>query len=207
MQITMKHHTSIRYTSEQLKSLRQRIQIVSSAPVNFFYKGEKLEIDHIGVHLVERRYGFDLTFAEVEGFPEIPEGHDVTLDLISVYGEPDSERYIGCFNLEIAPPSLKRRFQEYFTKDILPVPLSSTLGDITEDVAELAALSGYTKWYFGKTHTEYEIQLDPHLAAVGNTPEQVHSEFLRGVAMAARYPDTTRYLNGCLSYGRTGKCQ
>lgn len=207
MQVTMKHYTSTRYTKDQLKSLRQRIQIVSTAPVNFFYKGEKLEIDHIGVHLSERRYGFDLTFAKVLEFPEIPEGHEVTIQMISTNGDPDTERHIGSFNIEIAPPSLQSRFDEYFTKDVLPVPLSSTLGDVTEDVAELAQLTGRSEWSFGKTPTEYEIQLDTHLAAVGTTLEQVHSEFLRGVVLSARYPDETRYLNGCLSYGRTGKCQ
>lgn len=207
MQVTMKHYTSTRYTKDQLKSLRQRIQIVSTAPVNFFYKGERIEIDHIGVHLTERRYGFDLTFAKVLEFPEIPEGHEVAIQMISTHGDPDSERYIGSFNIKIAPPSLQSRFHEYFTKDVLPVPLSSTLSDVTEDVAELAVLMGEDTWSVERSSGKYTITIDNAIAAKADTLDQLHTEFLRGVAMSARFPNPDRFLGGCFEYGRTGKCQ
>lgn len=207
MQVTMKHYTSTRYTQEQFDSLSHRIVLVSTAPVEFFYKGEKLSIDHIGGCVIERRYGFDLVFTDVLEFPEVPEGHEVTIQMISTHGDPDSVRYIGSFNVEIAPPTLQSRFHEYFTNYVLPEPLSSTLGDVAEDVAELAQLAGHSKWNFGKREDEYQIQLDLHMAAFGTDLTDVHREFLRGVAMAARYPEPTRHLNGCLSYGRTGECQ
>ena len=207
MNITAKCYTSVRYTQEQLKSMRQRIQLVSTNPVHFFYRGEKLEIDHIGVHVTPQRYGFDLAFSDVLEFPDIPEGHEITIQMISTNGEPDYERYIGNFNVTIAPPSLQSRFHEYFEKDIQPTPLTSERGDVVEDVAEIAQMLGVDSWTMEQSSGLYVITIDNCLAAKASELHQLHSEFLRGIAMSARYPIASEYLNGCFDYGRKGQCQ
>ena len=207
MNITAKCFTSVRYTQEQLKSMRQRIQLVSTNPVHFFYLGEILEIDHIGVRCTPQRYGFDLVFSDVLEFPDIPEGHEVTIQMISTNGDLDYARYIGNFNVTIAPPSLQSRFHEYFEKDIQPTPLTSERGDVVEDVAEIAQMLGVDSWTMEQSSGLYVITIDNRLAAKASELHQLHSEFLRGIAMSTRYPVTSEHLNGCFDYGRKGQCQ
>lgn len=186
MNITAKCFTSVRYTQEQLKSMRQRIQLVSTNPVNFFYLGEKLEIDHIGVHVKPQRYGFDLVFSDVLKFPNIPEGHEVIIQMISTNGEPDYERYIGSFNLMIAKLTPEIRFHEFLTAGYEPHPQFSDIGSVMHSVVEIAEMLDSTDYGLDFADGKYSIHLNKQCCASDHILENLHAAFLSTIAVSTK---------------------